>query len=120
MERALVYLVAILMGCIVGVNGYVERFSRSAIGRGYGNRTWASLSALGNLSWLCLFPAAYFIGSATEGTLWQGLLFFVVAFVGGGLLSGWVRRMHPLNYLISGLALPANALLTALVYVVTK
>lgn len=115
----MVYLIAVLMGYLVGTNSIVERQIKAFAGCGYSNSTLGTLSALGGFGgWFCAIPAAYFVGSAWGNGVVDGVL-FILAVLGGAVVSGFLRR-NPLNYLLSALTLPANVALVFVVYTLSK
>ena len=115
----MIYVIAIVMGYLIGTNGMVQRRAKGYIGMGYANKTWGLLSELGGLGgWFCILPAAYFVGSAYESGFWQGVLFCFATMI-GAILSG-LFKIPALSYLLSALALPINVGLAALVFVITR
>lgn len=115
----MVYLIAIVMGYFVAINGMVEYRAKSFVGMGYANPTYAKMSALGGLGgWFCIFPAAYFVGSDYDNGFLQGLL-FCIAGLGGATLSG-LFKFPGLSYLISAFTLPVNLGLLILIYFITQ
>jgi hypothetical protein len=115
----MVYVVAVLMGFLVGINAIVERQIKAFAGCGYSNSTLGTLSTLGGFGgWFCAIPAAYFVGSAWGNGIVDGVIFIVAVFA-GAFVSGFFRR-SPLNYWLSALTLPANVALVFVVYTLTK
>jgi hypothetical protein len=114
-----VYLIAIVMGYFVAINGMVERRAKSFIGMGYSNQNYAKMSALGGLGgWFCILPAAYFVGSDYGNGFLQGVLYCLAALF-GGVLAGLIS-LPELRYLISAFTLPINFGLVILVYFITR
>lgn len=116
---ALVYLIALIMGCFICNNGLVQKQTRSFAGMGYSNATLGLLSELGGLGgWFCVLPAAYFVGSADGNGFVQGLLFCLASF-GGAVIAPFVQ-IPGLNYLLSSMTLFVNIGLATLVYFMTR
>ena len=111
----MVYLIAVLMGYLVGTNALVEKQSKALIGGGFANPTMGTLSSLGGFGgWFCVLPAAYFVGASWGNGFLEGL-FFVLAVLGGVFVSGSMQ-IPVLNYLLSAMTLFINIALASVVY----
>jgi hypothetical protein len=114
----LLYFIAVVMGYFVGTNALTEKQIKRFIWEGYANRVVGLLSALGAFGgWFCILPAAYFFGSDYGNGFLDGV-FFVLASLGGALLSGFLQ-IPGLNYLLSAMTIFVNISLTILVYSIT-
>jgi hypothetical protein len=109
-------LIALAMGYLSAVNGWVESQVRQSIGAGYFNPTLGRLSAFGGLtSWACILPAAYFYStSGLDTNLWDSLIFVLCSF-GGAMIAG-LTKSRRLRYLLSPTVLVINPILLVVAY----
>lgn len=114
----MLYLIAVVMGYFVGTNALVEKQAKGFVGADYANPAMSMLSSLGAFGgWFCILPAAYFIGSDYGNGFLDGL-FFVLASIGGAVLSGFLQ-IPGLNYLLSVVTIFVNIALAFVVYSMT-
>ena len=123
MDSAMIYLLAALMGYLVGNNYQVQKKMR-IVGT-YSHTTLNALSNLGGFGgWFCILPAAVIVGEAYSYNVMSGVLFVAAAFV-GSFASGMVSiesvfgraRAFVAGYFLSALTLPVNAGLALYLYV---
>lgn len=109
-------LIAVAMGYLNAVNGWVESQVRQSFGAGYVNPTLGRLSAFGGLtSWACVLPAAYFYSTSDfDRNFWDALIFILCSF-GGAMIAG-LTKSRRLRYLLSPATLIVNPALTILAY----